>query len=438
MTQAEVREEICRLGELFLALEEPPLFVPGVTMVQASGKMIGEDELRGLLNASLNMWLTSGPIVEYFENKLAAKFGLRHAALTVSGSAANLLAFSALTSHKLHADRLKPGDEVLSVAAAFPTTVAPIVQNGCIPVFVDVDLATANVDVGALEAAVSSRTKAIMLAHTLGNPFNLDAVTALAEKHNLYLIEDCCDAFGATYNDHHVGTYGDLATVSFYPAHHMTMGEGGAVMSNSKVLMVLAESFRDWGRDCYCEPACENTCGKRFEGQRAGLPYGYDHKYTYSHLGYNMKATDIQASVGVAQIAKVDDFVAARRHNHLELHSAFIDEGLDEYFILPEPTLHSNPSWFGFLLTIRDDAPFSRRDATMYLEEHKIGTRLLFAGDITKQPAFKGVKYRVVGDLTNTDKIMNDSFWVGVWPGIGLEQRTYMVETFKATVKSLT
>ncbi len=438
MTQAEVREEILRLGDKFLAAKDKPVFVPGVTMIPASGKMIGAEELHNLLNASLNMWLTSGPYVKDLETKLAAKFGLAYAALTVSGSAANLLAFSALTSHKLGSWRIQPGDEVLSVAAAFPTTVAPIVQNGCVPVFVDVDLPTANVDADLLEAAVSPRTRAVMLAHTLGNPFNLDAVTKLGDRHGLYLIEDCCDAFGATYNGRHVGTYGDLATVSFYPAHHMTMGEGGAVMSNRKAVMVLAESFRDWGRDCYCEPACENTCGKRFEGQRAALPYGYDHKYTYSHLGYNMKATDIQASIGVAQIAKVDDFVAARRNNHLELYSAFIDEGLDEFFILPEPTLNSNPSWFGFLLTIRDDAPFSRRDVTMYLEEHKVGTRLLFAGNITKQPAFKGVNYRVVGDLINTDKIMNDSFWVGVWPGIGPAQRDYMVETFKAMVKSLT
>ncbi len=436
MTQDDIREEILQLGEKFIAAKEKQPFVPGVTMIPASGKLIGAGELHNLLNASLNMWLTSGPYVKELETTLAMKFGLNYAALTVSGSAANLLAFSALTSRKL-ATRLVPGDEVLSVAAAFPTTVAPIVQNRCVPVFVDVDLETANVNVDMLEAAVSSRTKAIMLAHTLGNPFDLAAVTKIADDHNLYLIEDCCDAFGATYNGKHVGTFGDLATVSFYPAHHMTMGEGGAVMSNRKALMVLAESFRDWGRDCYCEPACENTCGKRFEGQRAGLPYGYDHKYTYSHLGYNMKATDIQAAVGVAQIAKVDEFVAARRINHTMLYSAFVAEGLDEYFILPEHTFNSCPSWFGFLLTIRDGAPFSRRDATMYLEEHKVGTRLLFAGNITKQPAFKGVNYRVVGDLTNTDKIMNDSFWVGVWPGIGPAERDYMVETFKAMVKSL-
>ena len=310
-------------------------------------------------------------------------------------------------------------------------------QNGCVPVFVDVDLETFNVNIERLAAAVTPKTRAIMLAHTLGNTFNLQAVTELARQHNLYLIEDCCDAFGSIYAGRQVGTFGDMATLSFYPAHHITMGEGGAVLTNRKSLITLAESFRDWGRDCWCPPGQSNTCEKRFDWQLGDMPYGYDHKYTYSHLGYNMKATDMQAALGVSQLEKLDGFIARRRENFAELTRSFLAEGLDDYFILPKATPGSDPSWFGFLLTLRDGAPLARRDIVSYLEDHKVGTRLLFGGNLIRQPAFADVEYRVSGPLTVTDKIMSDSFWIGVWPGIGQAQREYIMETFKRMVKAL-
>lgn len=432
-----IRAEILALGRAYLDAKAKPVFIPGESYIPVTGKVVDGDDLSNLLDASLDMWLTAGRYAEMFELMIAKRFGLRFARLTVSGSAANLLAFTALTSPKLHERRIEPGSEVLTVAAGFPTTVAPIVQNGCVPVFVDVDLETFNVDVEKLAAAVTPKTRAIMLAHTLGNTFNLKAVSELAKAHNLYLIEDCCDALGATYGGRSVGTYGDLATLSFYPAHHITMGEGGAILTNRKSLITLVESFRDWGRDCWCAPGKDNTCEKRFDWQLGGLPHGYDHKYTYSHLGYNMKATDMQAAIGVSQLEKADGFIAARRANFTALKEAFIREGLEEYFILPKATEDSDPSWFGFFLTLRDNAAFTRRDVVTYLEEKKIGTRLLFAGNLTRQPAFEGVNYRVVGGLGNTDKIMNDSFWIGVWPGIQDAQRTYMIETFKQMVKGL-
>jgi len=432
-----IRGEILELSVRYAELKGTPAFEPGKTYIPCAGKVIGSDDLWHLVDSSLDMWLTAGRYAERFEQALAARFGLAQSRLTVSGSAANLLAFTALTSWKLRNKRIAPGSEVLTVAAGFPTTVAPIVQNGCVPVFVDVDLETFNVDVSRLEDAVSDKTRAVMIAHTLGNPFNLAAVTDLCNRHGLYLIEDCCDAFGATYDGKGVGTFGHMATVSFYPAHHITMGEGGAVLSNRASLMKLAESYRDWGRDCWCAPGMADTCGKRFHHQHGDLPYGYDHKFTFSHIGYNMKATDMQAAIGVSQLAKVDRFIAVRRENFAELTKAFLAEGLDEYFILPKATPNSDPSWFGYLLTLRDGLPFTRRDAVEYLDLHKVGTRQLFAGNLIRQPAFKGVEYRVVGDLTNTDKIMNDSFWIGVWPGIGPAERSYMVDTFKAMVKDL-
>lgn len=437
MSANNIRGIIYSLGDEFIAQKPVEPFVPGVTYIQSSGKLIGRDELHNMLDASLNMWITSGDYVSSLELELAKKFDLKYASLTVSGSAANLLAFSALTSPKLHGRRIPAGSEVISVAAAFPTTVAPIVQNGCVPVFVDVNLETANVDEDLIEEAISPKTRAIMLAHTLGNPFNLSKVIEIANKHNLYVIEDCCDAFGATYDGKKVGTFGHLATCSFYPAHHMTMGEGGVVMTNKRSLQIIVESFRDWGRDCYCAPACENTCGKRFEGRRGELPYGYDHKYTYSHIGYNLKTTEFQAAIGLAQINKVDEFIGKRRFNWALLRHKLMERNLDDYFILPEATPNSDPSWFGFLVTLRDGVPFTRRAATVYLEEHKIGTRLLFAGNITRQPGFMDIEKRIVGDLVNTDKIMNDSFWVGVWPGIGRPQIEYMADTFEKMVKEL-
>ena len=431
-----LRQQILSLGdEFFTEQESRKKFVAGETYIPCAGKVLDADDLRHLLDASLDMWLTAGRYASEFEQALAARFGLQHCRLTVSGSAANLLAFTALTSWKLHERRIAPGSEVITVAAGFPTTVAPIVQNGCTPVFVDVDLETANVNVENLAAAIGPKTRAIMLAHTLGNPFNVGAVAALAKEHNLYLIEDCCDALGATFDGRHVGTFGELATISFYPAHHITMGEGGAVLMNRKSLATLVESYRDWGRDCWCAPGDANTCGKRFDWRMCGMPEGYDHKYTYAHIGYNMKATDMQAAVGVSQLQKADRFIAARRDNFAKLTAAFREQGLDEHFMLPQATENSAPSWFGFLLVVRDDSPLNRRDVVRYLEDHKVGTRLLFGGNLTRQPAFREVDYRVVGDLTNTDKLMNDAFWIGVWPGIDEAQRDYMVSTFVEMVK---
>jgi CDP-4-dehydro-6-deoxyglucose reductase, E1 len=412
-------------------------FVPGQDFIPVSGKVLDAGDLQALVDASLDLWLTTGRFADQFEAKLAARFGVRFARLTVSGSAANLIALSALTSPKLHERRLAPGSEVITVAAGFPTTVAPIIQNRCTPVFVDVDLATANVDVDRLAQAISPRTKAIVLAHTLGNPFAVEQVEALADKHDLYLIEDCCDAFGATAAGRPVGNWGDLATLSFYPAHQITTGEGGAVMTNRKSYATLIESFRDWGRDCWCAPGMENTCGKRFDWQLGELPAGYDHKYIYSHLGYNLKMTDMQAALGVSQLAKLDGFVARRRENFAALTAAFRSEGLEEHFLLPQATPNTEPSWFGYLMTIRDGSPLKRREVIQYLDRKKIGVRLLFGGNLTRQPAFEGVDYKTVGPLTNTDKLMNDAFWIGVWPGIGPAQRAYMIETMVAMVREL-
>lgn len=430
-----IRARILELGEDFWAAKGEVPFVPGETYIPCAGKIMDSSDLRNLLDASLDMWLTTGRYCEQFEEKLGAAFGLKHARLTVSGSAANLLAFSALTSWKLRGRRVAPGSEVITVAAGFPTTVAPIVQNGCIPVFVDVDLDTANVMVDRLADAIGPKTRAIMIAHTLGNPFDVARVSKLAKEHNLYLVEDCCDAFGATFDGKGVGTWGDFATLSFYPAHHITMGEGGAVLTNRGSFVKLAESFRDWGRDCWCPPGMANTCEKRFEWKLGDLPRGYDHKFTFSHLGYNMKATDMQAAVGLSQLDKVDGFVAARRENFDKWTEMFVAEGLDEHFLLPKATPNSDPSWFGYLLTLRDESPMKRRDVVAYLEQNQVGTRLLFAGNLTRQPAFRDVEYRVVGDLANTDKIMNDSFWIGVWPGIDERRRQYVIEVFKRMVR---
>lgn len=412
-------------------------FAPGETYIPATGKVIDADDLVAVLDASLDMWLTAGRYADEFESALAARFSRKLCKLTVSGSAANLLAFSALTSPKLRDRRIRPGDEVITVAAGFPTTVAPIVQNSAIPVFVDVDLATHNVDVDALEAAIGPQTKAVMIAHSLGNPFDVVRVAELCAKHGLFLIEDCCDAFGAEIAGKPVGTFGDIATLSFYPAHHITTGEGGAVFMDKMQLARIVESFRDWGRDCYCKPGMDNTCGKRFEWKLGELPEGYDHKYTYSHLGYNLKLSDMQAACGFSQLRKLDQFVSKRRENFAELTRLFSMAGLDEFFELPQATPGSNPSWFGYLLTIRDGVNLSRTKLTSLLETRKVGTRLLFGGNLTKQPAFADVNYRISGSLERTDKIMNDSFWIGVWPGIDEERRAYMTETLKSSVEEL-
>lgn len=433
----QLREEILGLTRQFHAAETPAPFIAGQSYIPCSGKVVDSADLSALVDASLDMWLTGGRYTKAFEEKLGAYTGLKHVSMTVSGSAANLLAFTALTSAKLRDKRIEAGSEVLTVAAGFPTTVAPIVQNGCVPVFVDVEADTGNVRVDRLAEAITPRTRAIMLAHTLGNPFDVGAVAALAKAHNLYLVEDCCDALGATFQGQKVGTFGDIATLSFYPAHHITTGEGGAVLTNNKFLSTMAESFRDWGRDCWCATGQSNTCKCRFDWKIGDLPEGYDHKYIYAHLGYNLKATDMQAALGYSQLDKIDGFIAKRRENFNALKASFESENLTEHFHLPQATAGSDPSWFGFLLTLREGSPLKRRDVTMYLEDHKIGTRLLFGGNLTKQPAFKDVNYRIVGDLDVTDKLMRDSFWIGVWPGIGAAHRSYMVDTFKQMIKDL-
>jgi CDP-6-deoxy-D-xylo-4-hexulose-3-dehydrase len=419
--------------------EEQPRkkFVAGETFIPATGKVVDQDDLGTLIDACLDMWLTTGRFAERFEADLAARAGVKYASLTVSGSAANLLALTALTSPKLGAEALRKGQEVVTVAAGFPTTLAPIVQNGCVPVFVDVDLATANAKVDRIAEAISPKTKAIMLAHTLGNPFALDRVAELAKKNNLYLIEDCCDAFGARFDGKPVGSFGDAASLSFYPAHHITTGEGGAVLTRSSRLKTIVESFRDWGRDCWCDPGKDGTCGRRFDWTFGDMPEGYDHKYIYSHIGYNLKMTDMQAALGLSQLGKVDSFIEARRANFAFLTNALRAEKLDEHFLLPEATPNAEPSWFGFLLTIRPGSPLKRLDAVRYLEAHKIGTRLLFAGNLIRQPAFKDIEHRVQGDLTNTDILMNNGFALGLWPGIGADARAYMIETLKAMIGEL-
>jgi CDP-4-dehydro-6-deoxyglucose reductase, E1 len=410
-------------------------FVPGESYIPPTGKVMDADDCANLIDASLDMWLTAGRYSDMFEASLAGIFGRKLSKLTVSGSAANLLAFTTLTSWKLGKDRLNPGDEVITVAAGFPTTVAPIIQNQCVPVFVDIDLETHNVDIDALEAAIGPKTRAVMIAHSLGNPFNAARVAELCKQHGLYFIEDCCDAFGAKIGGKGVGTFGDLATLSFYPAHHITMGEGGAVLMDGMKLARICESFRDWGRDCYCKPGTDNTCGKRFDWQLGDLPQGYDHKYTYSHIGYNLKVSDMQAAVGLSQLSKLDRFIAARISNFNKLEAKIKAAGLEEFYHLPKATPGTEPSWFGYLLTLRHGTGLNRTEIVRTLEDRKVGTRLLFGGNLLRQPAFMGAKTRTVGSLDVTDKVMMDSFWIGVWPGITDEMIDYMVTTLAETTK---
>ncbi|HYJ48138.1 MAG TPA: lipopolysaccharide biosynthesis protein RfbH [Pyrinomonadaceae bacterium] len=432
-TTDELRARILELVNEYHAAAFPEReFVPGETPVPISGKVFDAAEIQLLVDAGLDFWLTTGRYAAQFEDEFARLFGLRYAMLTNSGSSANLLALSCLTSPALKERALRPGDEIITVAAGFPTTVNPIIQNGLVPVFLDVEIPTYNVDARQLEDALSDRTRAVVLAHTLGNPFDLSAVTEFVEKHNLWLIEDCCDAVGATYEGRHVGTSGDLATVSFYPAHHITMGEGGCVLTNRPALKTLVESFRDWGRDCWCVPGVSNTCGKRFEWQLGDLPCGYDHKYTYSHIGYNLKLTDMQAAVGVAQLGKLAAFIEKRRRNFQFLYEHLSD--LEEVFILPQATPASEPSWFGFPLSVRTGAPFSRDELLIYLEEHKIATRLIFGGNLLRQPAYQGVRRRQVGSLSNSDFVMNNSLWLGVWPGLTEEMLGFVSDTIHRMV----
>ena len=389
---------------------------PGEDYISVTGKMIDSNDILFGVDATLDAWLTTGRYAKEFESSLAKYIGAKTSLLVNSGSSANLVAFYALTSPSLGSRAIKKGDEVITVAAGFPTTINPLIQFGCIPVFVDIDIPTYNIDASKIEEAISPKTKAIMIAHALGNPFNLDIVTSIAKKHNLWLIEDDCDSLGATYRDKKTGSFGDLATLSFYPAHHITMGEGGAVLVNNRRLQTAALSFRDWGRDCYCETGCDNTCNKRFDWKLGDLPQGYDHKYIYSHIGFNLKVTDTQAAIGLSQLSKADAFVAKRRENQKVLYDLF--KPLEEYFILPERTPNSNPSWFGFMLTVRNTEHINRNKLVRYLEEQKIGTRLFFGGNMLKQPAYKNIPKRLVGELKNSDKAMNDSFWIGVWPGL--------------------
>ncbi len=426
-----IREEISKLvGEYASISLAPKEFIPGETIIPPSGKLLGAEELQLMVEASLDGWLTTGRFNDEFEQKLAKFLGVKYLITVNSGSSANLVAFSTLTSPKLGDRAIKPGDEVIGVAAGFPTTVNPILQFGAVPVFVDVELGTYNVDATRLEEAISPRTKAIMLAHTLGNPYNLDMVTQLCKKYNLWLIEDCCDALGSTYKGKMVGSFGDIGTLSFYPAHHITMGEGGAVFTNNNDLKMIAESFRDWGRDCYCPPGKDNTCGKRFCWKLGDLPKGYDHKYTYSHLGYNLKITDMQAACGLAQLAKAPTFIQKRKDNFSFLKEKL--SGTEEYLILPEPTENSDPSWFGFPITLRESAPVSRVDLLQYLDQNKIGTRLLFAGNLTRQPYMVNRNFRVSGDLTRTDAVMNGTFWVGVQPALTENMLAFSADKIKA------
>ena len=405
-------------------------FVPGTSIIPVTGKIFGREELIAAVEASLDFWLTAGPYTEKFESEFAKTVGMRHAFMVNSGSSANLLALSTLTSSKLGERALKPGDEVITVAAGFPTTVTPILQNNLLPVYVDIDLETYVVNDSALENAIGLKTKAIMMAHTLGNPFNLDLVQRLATKHNLWLIEDSCDALGGTYRGQKLGSFGDLSTFSFYPAHHITTGEGGAVLTKKALLKPIIESFRDWGRDCWCAPGCDNTCLKRYEWQLGELPEGYDHKYTYSHLGYNLKSGDIQAAIGLAQLDRLDNFIELRKRNWQYLSKNLAH--LEDQFIFPKAAENSDPSWFGFALTVRGDARKSRNQIVKELNEAKIATRLLFGGNLLRQPAFAGTPRRVFGELMNTDIIMNQTFWIGVWPGMTIEMLEYIIHTFNS------
>jgi CDP-4-dehydro-6-deoxyglucose reductase, E1 len=423
----QLRKQILALTAEYHAEAFPQReFVPGTSTVPVSGKVIGPEDICSVVDSALDGWFTTGRFAKEFERKLAQFVGVRSASLVNSGSSANLVALSALTSPKLGDRALKPGDEVITVAAGFPTTVNPILQNRLIPVFLDVTLPTYEVDTSRLEEAYSPKVKAVMIAHTLGNVFNLDAITAFCKKHNLWLVEDCCDALGSTYKGRKVGTFGDIATVSFYPAHHITMGEGGAVMTDKPTLQVLIESFRDWGRDCWCEPGKDNTCGKRFEWQLGSLPCGYDHKYTYSHIGYNLKATDMQAALGLSQIAKLPYFIQRRKENFTYLKKLL--QPMEEYLMLPVAGEDSDPSWFGFPIAVKPTAPFSRDQLTRHLELNKIGTRLVFAGNLLRQPAYQECEHRVVGDLKNTDFVMDRVFWIGVFPGLTTEMLDFIAK----------
>jgi CDP-4-dehydro-6-deoxyglucose reductase, E1 len=432
--EAQLRHLILDLvGEYARRHHAPQTFVAGESPVPVSGKVYGAEDMQALVDSSLDFWLTTGRFNAAFEEKLAARIGVQHALTTNSGSSANLLALSSLCSHYLRGDALKPGDEVITVATGFPTTVNPALQYGLVPVFVDVDIPTYNIKPDAIEAAVSDRTRAIMIAHTLGNPFDLGEVMRVAEKYDLWVVEDCCDALGATYGGQNVGTFGDIGTLSFYPAHHVTMGEGGAVFTDKPRLKRVIESMRDWGRDCWCAPGMDNTCGKRFCRKLGDLPMGYDHKYTYSHCGYNLKITDMQAAVGLAQLDRLEGFITARRRN-FDLLTELL-KPFEEAFILPEATPDSEPSWFGYPITIRQSAPFTRDKLVQHLDAHRVGTRLLFGGNLIRQPYMRGRNYRVVGSLDNANFVTESTFWIGLYPGLGELHLEYVAETVEGFLR---
>ena len=426
----DLRASIMELVEEYSELAHAPKsFVGGQSPVPVSGRVFDASDVKSLVDSALDFWLTSGRFNDKFQASLAKRVGARYAMTVNSGSSANLVAFSALTSPLLRERQVPPGSEVITAATGFPTTVNPAITQGMVPVFVDVDIPTYNIIPHLVEEAITENTRAIMVAHTLGNPFDAGRISAIAKRHNLWLIEDCCDALGATFDGRHVGTFGDIGTLSFYPAHHITMGEGGAVFTSHPALRRAMETFRDWGRDCYCEPGKDNTCQRRFDWQLGDLPYGYDHKYIYSHLGFNLKITDMQAAVGVSQLEHLDDFIAARRRNFDSLKNGL--KPLEEFFILPEPTPGSDPSWFGFVLTVRNDAPFKRDVIVRHLNERGIGTRLLFGGNLVRQPYMKGRNFRVHGSLANSDTIMNQTFWIGVYPGLAEEHISYVLQVIR-------
>jgi CDP-6-deoxy-D-xylo-4-hexulose-3-dehydrase len=436
MSKKEILQKILKLTEEYSHYHfETNDFIENISNIPVSGKCIGKEELKNMVEASLDGWLTTGRFNDEFQKKLSTFLGVKCLLTVNSGSSANLVAFSTLTSSKLKERAIKKGDEIITVAASFPTTVNPIMQFGAIPVFLDIKIPTYNIDENLIEESITSKTKAIMIAHTLGNPFNVKKIKEICDKYNLWLIEDTCDALGSKYNNQLVGTFGDLATLSFYPAHHITMGEGGAVFTNSIKLKRIAESFRDWGRDCYCEPGKDNTCNKRFDWQLGDLPYGYDHKYTYSHMGYNLKITDMQAACGLAQLDRLESFIKKRKENFNFLYTNLKD--LEEFLILPEPEKNSEPSWFGFPISLRESNKFNRNDLLKYLDENKIGTRLLFSGNLTKQPYMKNIEYKIHGDLKNTDFVMKNTFWIGLYPGLNNYHLEYSVKNLKNFFKKI-
>ena len=434
MSKKEILQKILKLTEEYSHYHfEKNDFIENISNIPVSGKCIGKEELKNMVEASLDGWLTTGRFNDEFQKKLSEFLGVKCLLTVNSGSSANLVAFSTLTSSKLKERAIKKGDEIITVAASFPTTVNPIIQFGAIPVFLDIKIPTYNIDENLIEESITSKTKAIMIAHTLGNPFNVKKIKEICDKYNLWLIEDTCDALGSKYNNQLVGTFGDLATLSFYPAHHITMGEGGAVFTNSIKLKRIAESFRDWGRDCYCEPGKDNTCNKRFDWQLGDLPYGYDHKYTYSHMGYNLKITDMQAACGLAQVDKIENFIKIRKNNYDFLYKNLSD--LQEFIILPESEKNSEPSWFGFPISLRKNNKFNRNDLLKYLNSNKIGTRLLFSGNLIKQPYMKDVLFKAHSNLKNTDFVMENTFWIGVYPGLSKDHLSYAIEKLKIFFK---